>query len=152
MDGMEVTQFTCVQQVLDRGEKIELLVDKTENLRSQVVNLNIIEGLNLLKDSEILVLMPFTATQLTKDRQKKLVPWKQWATRRSLTLTKVMRWAPQSSMFREIFVSSVTRFGAAPSHGSVVMCWVTWAHFNLYVLYLLRPSFFIAHVMLSIER
>ena len=25
-------------QVLDRGEKIELLVDKTENLRSQVCN------------------------------------------------------------------------------------------------------------------
>ncbi|XP_058075956.1 uncharacterized protein LOC131224682 [Magnolia sinica] len=49
-------------KVLDRGEKIELLVDKTENLRSQVVNLNIIEGLNLLKDSEILVLMPSTAT------------------------------------------------------------------------------------------
>ncbi|XP_058077985.1 uncharacterized protein LOC131226221 [Magnolia sinica] len=53
-------------KVLDRGENIELLVDKTKNLRSQVVNLNIIEGLNLLKDSEILVLMPFTATQLTK--------------------------------------------------------------------------------------
>jgi len=27
-------------QVLDRGEKIELLVDKTENLRSQVCFLN----------------------------------------------------------------------------------------------------------------
>lgn len=28
--------FLSVWQVLDRGEKIELLVDKTENLRSQV--------------------------------------------------------------------------------------------------------------------
>ncbi|XP_058092238.1 ABC transporter B family member 10-like [Magnolia sinica] len=37
-------------------------------------------------------LMSFTATQLTKYRQKKPVPWKQWqslATRRSLILTKV---------------------------------------------------------------
>ena len=31
-------EHICLQ-VLDRGEKIELLVDKTENLRSQVTSL-----------------------------------------------------------------------------------------------------------------
>lgn len=32
----KTTTYLSVWQVLDRGEKIELLVDKTENLRSQV--------------------------------------------------------------------------------------------------------------------
>jgi len=31
-----MTKLHSIWQVLDRGEKIELLVDKTENLRSQV--------------------------------------------------------------------------------------------------------------------
>ncbi|MFS7890877.1 putative Longin domain, v-SNARE, coiled-coil domain-containing protein [Helianthus anomalus] len=33
-----------IEKVLDRGEKIELLVDKTENLRSQVSEFNILLG------------------------------------------------------------------------------------------------------------
>lgn len=33
---MDNNQLAETPQVLDRGEKIELLVDKTENLRSQV--------------------------------------------------------------------------------------------------------------------
>lgn len=32
--------FMFLKQVLDRGEKIELLVDKTENLHSQVSKFN----------------------------------------------------------------------------------------------------------------
>lgn len=35
-DRYVAVTFISVWQVLDRGEKIELLVDKTENLRSQV--------------------------------------------------------------------------------------------------------------------
>ncbi|KAJ0700017.1 putative v-SNARE, coiled-coil domain-containing protein [Helianthus annuus] len=33
-----------IEKVLDRGEKIELLVDKTENLRSQVSEFKILLG------------------------------------------------------------------------------------------------------------
>jgi len=34
--GKSQYYYTCYVQVIDRGEKIEVLVDKTENLRSQV--------------------------------------------------------------------------------------------------------------------
>jgi hypothetical protein len=37
-DDVNYVHFFIFLQVLDRGEKIELLVDKTENLRSQADN------------------------------------------------------------------------------------------------------------------